>query len=93
MPRRAAPLAGLELLGGTRSGGEEIPCGKEEVSRTSSSKKEICCSSFCKWMGGELGCSWRVPQPVLSALRNRVVKVILLLCYCWLSCNPGKSWG
>lgn len=40
MPQRAAPLAGLELLGGTRSTGDEMPCGKEEVSRTSSSKKE-----------------------------------------------------
>lgn len=38
MPQRAAPLAGLELLGGTRSTGDEMPCGKKEVCRTSSSK-------------------------------------------------------
>lgn len=63
----------LELYRGTRSRGDEIPCGKEEVSRTPlfKEKNPLFPATLLPLRVDrrELGCTWSTPGQVFSAGR------------------------
>lgn len=95
--RLAPTAAGLERHRGATSGGEGIPCGKEEViAWHRSGENTLLPATLPPAAGGHMGAGMHLEQLMPSAFSRRTPSeeqgersvCFLLLCYCLLDRNP-----